>query len=195
MKTILSGLFILCIFICSCNNDTKDSVEKADSANKARLDSNNGNTNSNAQIQTDEASSSFLVKAANGGMMEVQAGGMAEQKALNASVKDFGSMMVHDHSVANDKVKTLASQRNVSLPGMVGDDEQKMMTDLGKKSGRDFDKAYINSMVKDHEKDIKEFEDAAEKVTDADVKTFINTTLPILRTHLDSAKAIQKRLK
>ena len=70
-----------------------------------------------------------------------------------------------------------------------------MVDDLSKKSGRDFDRAYMNAMVKDHQEDIKAFETAEKKVTDTEVKAFISNTLPILHIHLDSAKAIQKRLK
>ena len=89
----------------------------------------------------------------------------------------------------------MASQKSVTLPDSVSAEHKKMMTDLQKKKGIDFDKAYIDGMVKDHQKDVKEFEEAANKVKDTDVKAFITNTLPVLKTHLDSAKAIQKRLK
>jgi putative membrane protein len=144
---------------------------------------------------TDAASSAFLMKVAGVGMAEVALGQDAQQKAINQSVKDFASMMVQDHTAANDKVKSLATQRNVTLPGSVDADHQKMIDDLNKKSGKAFDKSYIDAMVKGHEKVIKDFQDASGAVGDTEVKAFINNTLPTLQTHLDSAKAIQKRLK
>ena len=104
-------------------------------------------------------------------------------------------MMVHDHSAANEKVKTLAAQRNVTLPMAVSDESQKDIDDCSKKTGREFDKAYISDMVKKHQATIDMFEDAANKSNDADVKTFINNTLPKVREHLDSAKAIQKAIE
>jgi putative membrane protein len=104
-------------------------------------------------------------------------------------------MMVRDHSAAGDKIKMLASQRNVTLPTTVSDKNQKMFDDLSKKKGADFDKAYMDHMVKDHEEDIDAFKKAADKVNDADVKALINATIPTLQTHLDSAKAVRKRLK
>jgi len=159
-------------------------------------DSNGSNRSTNTQpIVADAATSAFLPKAADGGMAEVQQGQLAQQKGSSQAVKDFGAMMVRDHSAANDKLKALATQRNVTLPDSISSKHKKMMDNFNKKSGKDFDKAYINEMVKDHQEDIKEFEKAADKVSDAEVKAFINNTLPTLKTHLDSAKAIQKRIK
>jgi len=191
MKKVPLILLAMSFLIWACSNETKDSVEKADSANKANIDSP---SSQQPTVTTDEETSSFLVKAANGGMAEVKLGEIAQQKATNPKVKDFGSMMVHDHSSDNDKVKTLAAQRNVTLPTAVSDESQKDIDDCSRKSGRDFDKAYINAMVKKHQATIDMFEKAANTINDADVKTFINNTLPKVKEHLDSAKAIQKAM-
>ena len=147
------------------------------------------------KIQADKATAEFLVEAANGGMAEVQLGNLAQQAAASQAVKDFGKMMVQDHSKANDVVKALALQRDVTLPDSVGGDAAKMIADLKDKKGSDFDKAYVKGMIKDHEEDIKVFKDAADKVNDAEVKTFINNTIPTLEHHLDSIKAIRKMMK
>lgn len=176
----------------ACNNEGKDSVEKADSANEAKMDSN---STTSQTLQTDEASSSFLVKAADGGMTEVRLGELGQQKASNTGVKRFASMMVHDHTGANDQVKTLAAQRNVTLPDAPASDNQKKVDDMAKKTGKDFDKSFMDAMVNDHEKTIDLFKDASGKANDADVKAFADNTLPKLQMHLDSAKAIRKMLK
>ncbi len=192
MKTFPFLLIAMSLLIWACNNEAKDSVEKADSINEASIDSPAAQQ---PAVMADEETSSFLVKAANGGMTEVKLGEIAQKNAGNQRVKDFGSMMVHDHSAANEKVKTLAAQRNVTLPMAVSDESQKDIDDCSKKTGREFDKAYMSDMVKKHQATIDMFEDAANKLNDADVKTFINNTLPKVREHLDSAKAIQKQLK
>jgi putative membrane protein len=190
MKKIIPLLFASALLVTACNNESKDSVEKADSANEEKLDNS-----TNSQMMIDEESSSFLVKAADGGMAEVELGQLGQQKATNAQVKEFGAMMVHDHSMANDEVKALAAKRSVTLPSMPGDDKKKDKDDLAKKSGADFDKAFMSQMVDDHQETIDLFENSSGKVNDSEVKTFINNTIPKLKMHLDSAKAIQKRLK
>jgi len=190
MKKRTLFLLALPFMLFACNNESKDSVEKADSINEARLD-----TMDRAAIVPDEESSTFLVKAANGGMAEVEAGQMARQKAVNQKVKDFGSMMVHDHSAANDEVKTLAAKRNITLPDSVSAEKKQNAMELGRKTGKDFDKNFMTAMVKDHQEAIDLFEKASGNVKDSEVKTFIDNTLPKLRMHLDSAKAVQKAIK
>lgn len=167
----------------SCGDSTnKDSVEKAESANEA-----------NPAVKEDD--SKFVVEAASGGMMEVQAGQLAQQKAMSPRVKAFGEMMVADHTKADEALKALASTKNVMLPGSLGEDHQKHVNDLQKKTGNDFDKEYMSMMVDDHKKDISDFEDASNKATDLDIKSFAAKTLPTLRMHLDSAQAIKAALK
>ncbi len=194
MKKVTAALFVAALFTWACNsNETKDSVEKADSTNQANIDSS-GNS-SKPTVTADAETSGFLVKAADAGMAEVQLGQSAQSKAVNPRVKDFAAMMVHDHSAANDQVKSFASQRSVVLPDSVGDAHKKTMNDLAKKTGKDFDKAYMDAMVKGHESVVDMFEKSADKVNDTEVKTFINNTLPTIKAHLDSAKAIRKALK
>lgn len=189
-------LFItLLLTVVACKNNTgKDSVEKADSINRARIDSTLDEAK--ADSATNQVSSSFLVEAADGGMMEVLAGELAKQKAVNQRVKNFGDMMVKDHSKANDELKSLATSEKITIPAAVSDNTQKMIDKLNEKTGTDFDKAYIKMMVDDHIEDVRKFELAATDVNNnTAVKKFINKTLPVLRIHLDSAKAIQQSIK
>lgn len=138
---------------------------------------------------------SFLVEAAKGGLAEVHAGNTAKSQATNPRVKKYGDMLVKDHSAANEKVKLLAASKNVVLPTTVDDMHKQMMADASAKKGNDFDKAFMQQMVKDHEEDIRKFEDAQGREKDSAIVTFIKGTLPVLRKHLDSAKAIEKDLK
>src|ERR1700680_1971667 len=123
-------------------------------------------------------------------MMEVELGQIAKQKAVSQRVKDFGAMMVQDHTAANDDLKSRVSSLDVALPSMVNEDDQKEMDKLGKKQGKDFDKAYMSMMLDDHKKDVAEFRKAADKCTEPSLKDFASKTLPVLEKHLDSAKAI-----
>jgi putative membrane protein len=131
------------------------------------------------------------MEAAQGGMMEVQLGSYAQQNALSERVKAFGAMMVRDHSKANDELKSIATTKSITLPAdMSNSKDKKEMDELMKKTGKDFDKAYMKMMVDDHKKDVKAFEDASKDVKDTELKNFASSTLPVLKVHLDSAKAI-----
>jgi len=180
----------------ACNNGGNDSVSKADSTNEAKSDSNmtdNSKMNSGA-LAVSEATASFMTGVADVSMAEVKLGQLAQDKSSNARIKAFGEMMVRDHSKANDELKALAGKKNVTLPAKIGDAHQKKYDDLSKKSGKDFDKAYINAMVDGHEAAVSDFKKQTDN-SDADVKEWVNKTLPTLQMHLDSARAIKKALK
>jgi len=193
-KTILAASVGLIIFASSCGNNP-DSVKQATEANdstvKAAEKQNDSTKAALADAKPfDKDDAAFAVKAANGSMAEVAMGKLAQKNGASHRVKEFGEMMIKDHGAAEEKLKALAVQKNIQLPTALGDDEQKNLTDLQKKAGKDFDKAYLNMMLDDHEKDIKEFRNAIDNCKDADLHTFAVNTLPVLQKHLDSVKAI-----
>jgi len=65
---------------------------------------------------------------------------------------------------------------------------------LKTKTGADFDKAYVDAIVKDHEEDVKAFQREADKGKDEQIKAFATETLPVLQGHLEKIKAIQSKL-
>lgn len=106
----------------------------------------------------DSPDSSFLKNAAEGGMSEVELGQLAQQKASNPAVKQFGAMMIKDHSAANEKLKALAASKQVSLPDSPSLMQKASKEKLSMMSGDSFDKSYVKGMISDHKDDIKEFQ-------------------------------------
>jgi putative membrane protein len=192
MKKFLPLLGLAAIWTAtSCSGPaTKDSTAAADSANTAKIDSGASELASSAP----DDDSKFAVKAAGGGMAEVELGQLAQQKSTDPKVREFGAMMVTDHSKANKELKALAESKKITLPAILDREEQKIKDELSKKSGKDFDKAYIDEMVKDHQKDVKEFDDARSLVKDPNLLTFIDKTLPVLKKHLQHVEAISKQI-
>jgi putative membrane protein len=133
---------------------------------------------------------SFYKDAAEGGMAEVEQGDLAQDKGQSQAVKDFGSMMVRDHSVANDKLKAIAARKGIDWPTAPSASETATKAKLVLLSGDTFDKSYIRGMVKDHEDDIKAFEKEAQTGQDPDAKAFAVATLPTLREHLKKIRSI-----
>jgi len=187
----LGSIVVFYSVLLSCNSN--DTTETTDATTNTSTDAPSSTASGTANVVTDEKSADFFKKAANSGMAEVQLAKLAQQKATLEAVKNFASMLERDHTAANDQVKNLAQQRNVALPAAPSDDKQKMYTDMEKKTGKDFDREYISMMVKSHNDGINLFEDTKSNASDVDVKNFADKTLPTLKMHLDSAKAIQKR--
>jgi putative membrane protein len=125
----------------------------------------------------------FMKKAAKGGAMEVAMGKLAEQNGQSEDVKSFGKRMVADHGKAGEELKKIAADKGVKLP------------EKDPKVSWSSDKAYMDMMVKDHEKDLAEFQQEANSGTDPDVKKFAEDTAKMVQEHLDLAKQTQAKLK
>lgn len=201
MKKQLFSLSLLLssIVIFSCNNDgnntsTTDTMSTTTSGDATMNTDTSATTTATANNLSD-ADKKFMNEAASGGIMEVEAGQLASQTAANDRVKAFGNMMVQDHTNANNELKGLAAQKNVMLPDSMMAEHREHINMLKKKTGKEFDKAYMSMMVTDHNEDVNKFQVTANNASDADLKAFASKTLPVLRKHLDSAKAINSSLK
>jgi putative membrane protein len=180
----LSGL----LFACNSAETNKTSTDSTVTDTAVMVNHDNDVINNDSSDNSED----FTTDAAYGGMMEVQLGQLAKTHAASQAVKDFGAMMVKDHSKANDELKGIAAKNNVTLAAALPDKFQKHIDDLSKKNGAEFDKDYMSMMVDDHEHDIKMFERCAKKDDEkADVKAFAAKTLPVLYKHLDAAKKIK----
>jgi putative membrane protein len=152
-----------------------------DTANSAR-------TLPGKSAKLSHADREFIEGAARGGMAEVELGKLAQQNASNEQVKQFAARMVTDHSKANEELRQLGQEKGVTMPAGPSHMDNHEMGKLSKLSGAAFDREYMDNMVKDHQKDVKEFEKQASKAKDPDVKAFAAKTLPTLQEHLRLAE-------
>jgi putative membrane protein len=143
-----------------------------------------------ATALADSPDASFLKSAAEGGMSEVELGQLAQQKASSPAVKDFGAMMVKDHTAANNKLKALAASEQVSLPDGPSMMQKASKAKLSMLSGDSFDKAYVKDMIDDHKDDIKEFQKEISDGKDPQARAFASATLPTLQIHLQKIESI-----
>ena len=138
------------------------------------------------------ADKKFAMDAAQGGLAEVELGQLATQKGQSDKVKQFGQRMVDDHTNANKELKSIAEKNNITLPTSINAKDQALKDKLSGLSGADFDRAYMSSMVKDHTKDIGEFQREANSGANADLKGFAAQTLPTLQEHLRMAQQAEQ---
>jgi putative membrane protein len=138
------------------------------------------------------ADTTFVTKAARGGMAEVELGKLATEKASSPDVKEFGQKMVDDHGKANDELKSLAQSKNITLPADLSAADKAKHDRLSKLSGEAFDRAYMREMLNDHRTDVNEFRHESQAGRDADIKSWASKTLPTLEGHLKMAQDTNK---
>jgi putative membrane protein len=137
---------------------------------------------------------SFLKDAYQDGVGEVKMGQMGQAKTGNADVKSFATMIVADHTKANAEMKSLADSKQLKVPEDPSLTSQAKAKMLDAKTGANFEKEYIDGMIKDHKNDIEKFQKESLEAKDPDVKAFAQKTLPTLREHLKMAEDIQAKI-
>lgn len=200
-KILIAGSSLAACLSCGSGGG-QDSTKDAKDSNAVKMDSTASDTSGNRPSSTpamastvSKADANFAVNTADAGMTEIQAGQLAQQKGTAKDVKEYGAMMVKDHTAAADKLKALAAQKNITLPSAISPDMQKNIDDLNSKTGSDFDKSYIDMMISDHKKVISAFEDESKNGSDADIRALVDATLPTLHKHLDKAEQCHKMMK
>jgi len=193
MKKLIYLLAISALAFQACSGGNKDAKESADSLNMAKDSSTHAVATGG--IAVDEADAKFTTQAAVGGMAEVELGKLALEKSSNPQVKEFATMMVKDHGMANTELMAIAKQKNITLPSTVDEEHKKKMDDLSKKTGTAFDKAYVDAMVSGHKSTLKLMEDESRDAKDADLKAFATKTAPIVQSHLVMINKINDSMK
>jgi putative membrane protein len=140
------------------------------------------------------ADRTFAHDAAVSGMAEVRLGKLAETEGATGDVKNFARRMVADHTKANDQLASIAKREGITPATALDREHQAAYDWLDKQSGATFDRIYIDGAVTDHQKTIALFRREAKSGDNAPLKQFAETTLPVLRHHLQMAKAIQGRM-
>jgi putative membrane protein len=140
-------------------------------------------------VMKDEA---FVRVAARGGLAEIKLGKLAMDQGSNEGVKAFGTRMVAEHTKAGDELKEAAKEENIGLPTDLSAKDQTTYDRLSKLSGADFDQAYAQDMVKDHQQDLRDFQREANHGNDDVIRGFASATVPMIQQHLDQAKEMLK---
>jgi putative membrane protein len=125
---------------------------------------------------------------------EIEVSQLAQQQAANAQVKAFAQEVTQDHQQATEALRQVATQQNVQVTpdSDAIQDAREELTDL---SGAQFDRAYIDMMVEDHQAAVSEVEGKATDSANPEVQQWATRTLPTLREHLDRARQLQETLE
>lgn len=147
-----------------------------------------------AKAQATDQDKQFLTNASQSNYDEIQLGKLAEQKASNPAVKEFGQRMVTDHTKLTEKMKPYADQWGIAAPTALSSDAQKEYNKLQGLSGNDFDKEYISDMVSDHSKDLDAFTKEVKDTKDAKFKVAVEQGKSVVAAHKNMAYDLKKKL-
>jgi putative membrane protein len=133
----------------------------------------------------------FLTMALASNNYEIQAANLAIEKATNPQVKDYAKMMLEFHSKSAKELSSMMRAKGVEEKKELTGEEKANLDELRNKTGKEFDAAYSQQMVKSHRKAMSTYESSLKSTKDADVKNHINASVPVIKKHLESAQKLQ----
>lgn len=195
----VSLIIVSAIIFSACNGNSSQSASANSDSASSKVTSSDSNkmsssSDTSGMVMASEEAKGFSKGAILDGMTEVALGKIAMKNSNMQSIKDFGKMMVDDHTMIDNELKDLAAKNMFDLPTAVTADQQNNIDKLGKETGKTFDKDYVSMMVEGHKNAVATFKKEGDKITDADYKDFITKTLPTLQKHLDAIEAISKKM-
>lgn len=195
-KMFLAATLVAALMVQACNSgQSTDGTTDSTSMDSTEMSSTSEMaTDTSGRNPASSDPKAFMEQAAIGGMMEVEAGKIAQTQASSQRVKDFAALMIKDHGAANKELMGIAEKKSVTVPASLPATEQQHLDAMKKMSGAEFDKHYMGMMVQDHDKTVSLFQ-AGSKNSDADVSGFATKTLPIIEGHAKMATEIQGTLK
>lgn len=132
----------------------------------------------------------FLVKVATCSNAGLEISKLAEKKASSPEVKEFAVMLNKEHKAAYDKLGDLLKNRKVGTLAGLEKETRDEIKRLGDKEGKEFDRAFLEHMIREHKKAIAMVENQAQNGKEADIRDFAKGVLPDLRKHLKKAEEL-----
>jgi predicted outer membrane protein len=180
-------IYIYAAVIVACNAKPKDSLAKADSANKANLDKGLVRN----EIVIDEKSADFLVRIADVISSEKEVSYLAMHQGVNTRIKDFAATLYHELEGLNDSIQSLRIRKKIVLPSRVSAERQLGIDAIKKTGVASLDQAYVDYVIQSHEYAEKILEDGMNNAKDEEIKSFADITHILLKKYLNSAKSLK----
>jgi putative membrane protein len=137
----------------------------------------------------------FVTTIAYGCLAEIKIGTLAKQKGLDKRIKNMGAMMIKDLTKGQGRLMALAKTKKIALPDTLDAEDQKSIADLAKKTGKEFDIAYLNKIKVDYKKALDLFQNTAKPGFDPEIKGFAAKNIMTIQRHLDLIDAVHGSMR
>lgn len=144
-----------------------------------------------AQQQQQQASpmtQQFVSKAVTGNLYEIQSSKMAQDKSLGEAFQNFAQRIVDDHTKSSEKLKTLTRNMGIQIPSQLDARHRSMIEQLGSASDAQFPSMYRTQQIDAHNEAIQLYQQYSQQGDNAELRQFVDSTIPALREHLQMAQ-------
>lgn len=135
----------------------------------------------------------FATAAAAAGVAEMNLSQLGLKQATDPELKTFSQRMVDEHAKVNQELKTLTSQKGITMPTALDARSAFCSQSLAGLTGEEFDRCYAKAQLVAHMEAVAMYQSEAERGMDNEIKAFAARTLPHLKDHLKAIKPIAMR--
>jgi len=183
-------MFIASLAMVSCNesrrgNDSNVNEDRNEAAAESNDDKFAGKKQRDADFVYDVVESSYG---------EIKLAELGNQKSRTPEVKRIAQMLLIDHTASLNELKTIAQAKAISIPVEEGNDSKRRLENLAQESVDEFDQTWVKVMMVLHDENVREFESRLDDTSDAELKAFINKTLPVLKKHHQSLEGFNEKI-
>ena len=182
---------------CDGDSDAGNAAGIEDTSDTTATTKNEAEDKNDSAMSTKaaEKEARFVVDVVASNYGEVKLARLANQKASNSELKDVARILEQDHSAVLSDLKSLASKKGITIPTEENADSKDKLKELSDEKASTFDKEWCETLMDNHKMSITKFENAANDISDPDIKSFVTSVLPKLRTHHDRLMECHKKLK
>ena len=142
--------------------------------------------------QLSQQDQTFVREASQTNLAEISEGQLAVQKGASQTVKQMGETLITDHRQSEDQLRQIAQQQGFTVPQSPSQQQQSQASALAQETGAGFDRTFATDEVMGHEKSISEFKKEATSTQDPALRSYAETTIPVLEKHLKMARMARR---
>ena len=193
-KIFLATLFSATMLFAACDSNSNGDADNEDTAATTKNEAENTNDSALA-TKAAEKDAEFVVDVIASNYGEVKLAKLVQKRSTNPEIKDVAKVLESDHEAVLSNLKNLASKKGLVVPSEESGDAKDKLQELTNQKASEFDKEWCETLMDNHRSSISKFEKAANDISDPELRNFVNTTLPKLRTHHDTLMECHKKLK
>lgn len=181
-RPFLTGFLALSLFFTwSCEGDRARTDDRTTATQPADRQDDD-------RARNDEKRREFVQETAQENLADIELAKLASKNARNSEVKRFAQQIVNERTEVYKELKDYADKNNIPVPEVLTDDGRQNIKNLAEKRGADFDREFMDKMVKQSRDLVQNLEDAREDIEDPELSAWIDRTLPTKRRHLEMAE-------
>jgi putative membrane protein len=133
----------------------------------------------------------YVRMAAASDLFEIQSSQLATSRAQNPDVRAFAQMLIEHHTATTQQLTAAATAAGTPPSPALMPMQAEMIEQLQGANGAEFDRVYLRQQVPAHEMALALHSNYAAKGDTPSLRTVAAAAVPIVRQHLERARALR----